>query len=241
MQDQKVVKIVGEASNYHTKIKDWPESERPREKILNNGAASLSDAELLAVLIRSGSGKITAVDVAKKMLSDFQTLNSLVARSIPELKKYKGIGNTKAVTLAAAFEFGRRVAASWDEKKFRVLSPQDVANKYLPSLRDTKQEIFKVLLLDSANHLLKDVEITRGTLNSSLVHPREVFRAAITEPAAAIILLHNHPSGNPEPSADDIQITKQLVEASKIIGIPVHDHIILGGNSFVSFAERGIL
>ena len=108
-------------------------------------------------------------------------------------------------------------------------------------MRDLKQEVFKTLLLDSANNLLRDVEITRGTLNSSLVHPREVFIPAITEPAASIVLLHNHPSGNPEPSSEDIQITRQLVEASKIIGIPIHDHIIIAGNSYISFSEKGIL
>ncbi|MDI6779862.1 MAG: DNA repair protein RadC [Bacteroidota bacterium] len=241
MNAQNSVKKVGEPSQYHSKITEWPEAERPREKLLKYGAQALTDAELIAILIRSGTGKITAVDIAKTMLKDYDTIGRLVTRSVADIKKYKGIGNTKAVTLAAAFEIGRRAAISGAEKKYKITSPNDVANRFIPLMRDLRQEVFKTLLLDSSNNLLKEVEITRGTLNSSLVHPREVFNAAIIEPAAAIILLHNHPSGNPEPSSEDIQITRQLVEASKIIGIPIHDHIILAGNSFTSFAEKGIL
>jgi|WetSurMetagenome_2_1015567.scaffolds.fasta_scaffold138315_2 DNA repair protein RadC len=234
-------KKVAEASLYHVKITDWPEGERPREKLMKYGANSLSDAELLAILIRSGTGKITAVDLAKKILKDFHSLDGMVSKTVADFKIFKGVGNTKAVSLIAAFEIGRRAAVAKEKEKNKIISPLDVANLFLPLMRDLQQEVFKVLLLDSANHLINEVEITRGTLNSSLVHPREVFKAAIAEPAAAIILLHNHPSGNPEPSSEDIQITRQLVETSKIIGIPIHDHIILAGNSFTSFAEKGIL
>lgn len=234
-------KKVAESAQYHVRITDWPEGDRPREKLLKFGPHTLSDAELLAILIRTGTGKITAVDLAKKILTDYRSLDVLLSKSVAEFKIYKGIGNTKAVSLVAAFELGRRAAVTKDKGKIKISTPADVANLYLPLMRDLQQEIFKVLLLDSANHLINEVEITRGTLNSSLVHPREVFRAAITEPAAAIIMLHNHPSGNAEPSSEDIQITRQLVEASKIIGIPVHDHVILSGNSFTSFAEKGIL
>jgi DNA repair protein RadC len=234
-------KKVAETSQYHVKITDWPEGERPREKLMKYGADSLSDAELLAILIRSGTGKITAVDLAKKILKDFRSLDGMVSKTVADFKIFKGVGNTKAISLIAAFEIGRRAAVAKEKEKIKIISPIDVANLFLPLMRDLQQEVFKVLLLDSANHLINEVEITKGTLNSSLVHPREVFKAAIAEPAAAIILLHNHPSGNPEPSSEDIQITRQLVEASKIIGIPVHDHIILAGNSFTSFAEKGIL
>lgn len=226
---------------YHKKIKEWPEDERPREKLLKRNPASLSDAELLAILFRTGAGKITAVDLAKSILSNYKSLNSLASVSVPELKKFKGIGTTKAITLIAAFEIGRRAAAQGNTKKLRILSPKDVYERFAPFLRDLKQEVFKVLLLNSSNYLLRDIEISRGTLNASLVHPREVFRAAIIEPAASIILLHNHPSGNPEPSQEDIQITKQLIKASKVVEITIHDHIIIGSHNYVSFAERGIL
>jgi len=234
-------KKIAETSQYHVKITDWPEGERPREKLMKYGVGSLSDAELLAILIRSGTGKITAVDLAKKILTDFRSLDAMVSKTVADFKNFKGVGNTKAISLIAAFEIGRRAAVSKEKGKVKLISPVDVANLFLPLMRDLQQEVFKVLMLDSANHLINEVEITRGTLNSSLVHPREVFKAAIAEPAAAIILMHNHPSGNAEPSSEDIQITRQLIEASKIIGIPVHDHIILAGNSFTSFAEKGIL
>ncbi len=241
MIGQNLSKKVGEPAQYHRKITEWLVTERPREKLLKYGAQILTDAELIAILIRSGTKKNTAVDIAKTMLKDYGTIGRLVTRSVADIKKYKGIGNAKAVALSAAFEIGRRAAISNSGRKYKIVSPTDVVNRYISQMRDLKQEVFITLLLDSANNLLKEVEITRGTLNSSLVHPREVFNAAIIEPAAAIILLHNHPSGNSEPSSEDIQITRQLVEASKIIGIPIHDHIILAGNSFTSFVERGIL
>jgi DNA repair protein RadC len=225
---------------YHSKILDWPEHERPREKLLQHGAASLSDAELLAILLRTGTRQVTAVDLAKLLLKEYRSLSHLASRVINELTLIHGLGKTKAVTLAAAFELGRRTL-SRHEDKLQIRSPEDVVQRFAPKLKDLQFEVFLALLLDSANHLLCDVEVSKGILNSSLSHPREVFRRAITEPAASIILLHNHPSGNPEPSSEDLQITKQLVEAGKIIGIPVHDHIIVAGNSYTSFAERGLL
>ena len=164
------------------------------------GAGSLSDAELLAILIRSGTGKITAVDLAKKILKDFRSLDGMVSKTVTDFKIFNGIGNTKATSLIAAFEIGRRAAVAKGGKN-KIISPIDVANLFLPLMRDLQQEVFKVLLLDSANHLINEMEITKGTLNSSLVHPCEVFKAAIAEQAAVIILLHNHPSGNPEPSS----------------------------------------
>lgn len=236
-----MIKKVHEPSTYHSKITDWPKDERPREKLMSHGAAVLSDAELLAIIIRSGTGRITAVDVAKAILTEYGSLGGLASRSFQDLRQFKGLGEVKSLTLVAAFELGRRISSNRTEAKYQISSPEDVARRFQPLLRDLKQEKFIVLLLDSANHLIRDVTVTAGILNSSLVHPREVFQKAISEPAASIILLHNHPSGNPEPSSEDIQITRQLVEAGKIIGIPVHDHIILTAHSFTSFAERGLL
>lgn len=238
----RLTKKVSEPTVYHTKITDWPLAERPREKLMMHGASTLSEAELIAILIRTGTGKATAVDLAKTLLKDFKSLGKLASRQFQELRQYKGLGDTKSVTLVAAFELGRRAASHQQSaNKAQICSPEDVVRRYQSTWRDTQQEIFMVLLLDSANHLLNEVEITRGILNSSLVHPREVFKHAIIEPAASIILLHNHPSGNPEPSTEDIQITRQIVEAGKIIGIPIHDHIIIAGEKYTSFAERGLL
>jgi DNA repair protein RadC len=237
----KPIKRVSEPSAYHSKITEWPKDERPREKMMNHGSGTLSDAELLAILIRTGAGNITAVDLAKTLLKEYKSLETLASRTLQELKQFKGLGEAKSISLIAAFEIGRRTASHQRTEKLQIRSPEDVVKRYQPLLRDLQQEIFKVLLLDSANHILRDVTVSEGILNSSLVHPREVFRPAIMEPASSIILLHNHPSGNPEPSTDDIQITRQIVEASKVIGIPVHVHIILTANSFTSFAERGFL
>jgi DNA repair protein RadC len=233
-------KKVSEPSVYHRKITDWPESERPREKMLLRGVEALSDAELLAIILRTGTGKITAVDLAKTLLKDYDSLHHLCTRSVQDFRMYKGLGNIKALTLVAAFEISRRISQPLIAKE-SINSPADVVKQMQPLMRDLKVEIFVVCLLDSANHLLRIVKITEGILNSSLVHPREVFKPAIAEPAAGVILVHNHPSGNPEPSADDIQITRQIAESGKIIGIPVHDHIILAVDKYVSFAEKGLL
>ncbi len=238
---QKQIKKVSEVSFYHSKITDWPKEERPREKLIKYGPASLSETELIAILLRTGAGKITAVDLAKTLLKEFRNLNHLSSRSLKELEEYKGLGVVKSVTLLAAFELGRRYDAAKVESRDKISSPDDVVKKYQSRFRDLKQEMFQVLLLDSANHLLDEKIITVGTLNSSLVHPREVFKPAILEPAASIILLHNHPSGNPEPSQDDVQITRQIVEAGKILSIPVHDHIILAIDKYCSFVEKGLL
>jgi DNA repair protein RadC len=234
-------KKVSEPSFYHSKITDWPKEERPREKLIARGSSALSDAELLAILIRTGSGRITAVDLATTLLREFRSLSHLASRSHQDLRQYTGLGEAKSVGIVAAFELGRRTAAERGETPLQISSPEDVVRRYRPLLRDATQEQFRVLLLDSANHLLRDVTVSTGILNSSLVHPREVFRPAILEPAASVILLHNHPSGNPEPSGEDIQMTRQLVEASKVVGIPVHDHIILALDEYASFAERGLL
>lgn len=236
-----VTKKVGEPSGYHSKITDWPIGERPREKLMRRGADSLSDAELLAILIRTGVGRATAVDLAKTLLSEFRSLERLASRSYRDLRRFRGLGDAKSVGLIAAFELGRRASSRKDTGRTRICSPEDVVKQYQPLLKDLQQEVFKVLLLDSANHLLADETISVGILNGSLVHPREVFRRAILEPAASIILLHNHPSGNPEPSSEDIQVTRQLCEAGRIMGIPVHDHIIIALHSHSSFAERGLL
>jgi DNA repair protein RadC len=230
-----------EENNTRTRIKDWPEDERPREKLLRQGASVLSDGELLALLIRSGTGKETAIDLGRRILTEQRSLRNIAGMSANELMRIHGIGEAKAVELLAAFELGRRVQGAKLEDRTTIRSPEDVFRVLQPRLRDLKKEVFYVLLLDSKNGLQREQEVTSGTLNASLVHPREVFKPAIDFLAASVIVVHNHPSGNPEPSAEDKEITKQLVEAGKILGIPLHDHIIIAGNGYTSLAERGLL
>jgi DNA repair protein RadC len=232
---------VKEVSYYNTRIKDWPESERPREKLMKHGPAALTDAELLAILISSGTSKVTAVDLAKRLLVEHKNLRELAGMSVADLKKFKGIGAARAVALVSAFELGRRLHTREDEQLPIVRSPQDIAARYIPKLRDLKKEIFLVLLLNSANGIIKEVKISEGSLNASVVHPREVFKAAIDELAAGVILVHNHPSGNRTPSNEDIALTKQILQAGKVVGIPVHDHIVIAGGSYTSFAEENLL
>jgi DNA repair protein RadC len=224
-------------------IKEWPEDERPREKLIKHGAASLSDAELLAILINIGTENRSAVEVAKRLLLEYRTIKEIAALGVADLKqaKHKGIGTAKAVTIVAACELARRIAVLRTDTTAPIRSPEDIHRRYGPRLRDAKQEQFMVVCLSSANKVIRDRVITTGLLNSSLTHPREVFREAILESAAGVILLHNHPSGNLEPSREDIAVTKQLTEAGKIVGIPVHDHIIIAGDAFTSMMERGLM
>lgn len=222
-------------------IKNWPVNERPREKLLRFGPQSLTDAELLAILIRVGWGKGNALDIARSILAREGSLHDVAGKNAAELMRMRGIGQAKAVGLLAAFEIGRRAQAPDSQEKLIVHSPEDVARLMIPKLRDRLHEVFIVLVLDSKNGLKLEMEVSRGTLNASIVHPREVFKAAIDHMAASIVVVHNHPSGNAEPSREDIEITRQLVDAGKIIGIPVHDHLIVAGTGYVSFAERGLL
>jgi DNA repair protein RadC len=228
--------------SYKATVKEWPANERPREKLLNHGPETLSEAELLAILLRTGSKKANVLDMAKTLFAEHgESLGTLASRNAQELQAH-GIGLAKAISIVAAFELGRRKEAEQKDKRpAQVRSSKDIVKIYAPLMRDLQYEVFKVILLDSANHILRDREISRGILNSSLVHPREVFKYALMETAASIVVLHNHPSGNPEPSAEDRQITRQLVDAGKTMWIPVVDHIILAGNDYTSFADKGWL
>lgn len=232
---------VMEQSVYHAKIKDWPEDERPREKMIRHGWLALTDAELLAIFINAGTGHITAVDVAKTILIECRTLKKVAELTVDDLQKYHGIGQARAVCIAAACELGRRMNVEKIEAASAFTTPADVAARYKSILRDHQQEVFMVASLNSSNRLISEQTITTGLLNSSLTHPREVFRKAIVEHAASVILIHNHPSGNCEPSEEDVRVTRQIVEAGKIIGIPVHDHLVVTASDYVSFAERGLL
>jgi DNA repair protein RadC len=225
----------------HATIKEWADDDRPREKLQKHGAAVLSDAELLAILINTGTSRATAVDLAKGLLREFGTLPDLASLNYAELSRVKGIGRVKAIKLMAAFEIARRVESLPHRQKQKITSPDDIAAVYMPLLRDLKKEIFKVVLLDGANQIKSDRTISEGILNASLVHPREVFKYAIDDGAASIILIHNHPSGNCDPSAEDISITRQLKDCGQLMGIPVRDHLIIGRNSFISLRALGHL
>jgi DNA repair protein RadC len=222
-------------------IRAWPAGERPREKLLRSGAQAMSDAELIAILIRTGNRARTALDLACGLLGGGRGLSGLARRNARELMRVEGIGEAKALGILAAFELGRRLQADSGGKRTPLRTPEDAARLVIPRLRDLTHEVFAVMVLDTQNALLATVELSHGTLNASLVHPREVFKAAIDNVGAAVLVVHNHPSGNPEPSGEDIAITHQLAEAGKILGIPLHDHLIVGGNGYVSLAERGLL
>ena len=223
------------------KIPRWPKNERPRERLLQNGPQHLTEAELLGILLGKGTTKKTAVDLARELLDRYESLQKLFSRSPSELTKVKGIGSAKAAVLLAAFELVRRIQSqkSVDRPLFKRSS--DVVKHYLPLLRDLRKEVFKVLLLNRANRFIREVSISEGTLDASIVHPRDVFREALLEPATGIILIHNHPSGNPSPSEEDLRITKQLVDAGRLLGIKIYDHIILAGEDYRSLADEGLL
>lgn len=202
------------------------------------GAGVLSDAELLAILLRTGTKGNSVIEVARELLTKNSNLGLLATRTVDAIKKQKGIGRDKAATLVAAFELARRISISdkWFSNK-KITSPADVAEIFIPLLRDEIKEKFIVVCLNSANKIIKFEVVSVGTLNSSLVHPREVFKVAIESDSANIILVHNHPSGNKEPSNEDIKITKTLIEAGKILDILVFDHLIIGSDSYTSLVE----
>jgi DNA repair protein RadC len=226
----------------NTSITDWPEQDRPREKLMNLGAENLSSAELLAILIANGTRKLSALDLGKALIKKFRSLENLSQASIEELQMLEGIGPAKAITLLASFQLSRNMTREMAENQIKYFkSPDDVAAIFIPKLGHLKQEVFSIALLDSGGKYIYSRDITRGTINASLIHPREVFRVAIKEAAASIILVHNHPSGQLEPSKEDLSVTGQLVETGELVGIPVKDHLIIAGNKFISLREKGYI
>jgi len=224
------------------RLSEHPESDRPRERLWALGPAALTGQELLAILLGTGCTGRDALAVAGELLGRVDgSLRRLAGRPPAELARVPGVGRGKAARVPAALELGRRVGAEEEPAPERIRGPADVQRFYGARLRDLTVEEFHVLALGSQSQVLGDLLITRGILNSSLVHPREVFRAAIAEAAAGIIVVHNHPSGDPTPSADDRAVTRQLVDAGRLLDLPVYDHVILGGDRYVSFAEAGLL
>ena len=229
----------------HTKvysIRELPLSERPRERLRGLGSASLTTAELLAIVLGAGGSGGSALAVAQALLAHVDgSLRRLAMQPVGALTAVHGVGGARAASVHAVLEIGRRLAAEARDEGAPLRSPRDVYRAFAPRLEDLPVEEFHVAVLDAQHRLERDVLVTRGILNSSLVHPREVFREAIAERAASIVLVHNHPSGDPTPSADDRLVTEQLAAAGRLLDIPVHDHVIVGRGRYTSFAEAGLL
>ncbi|HEY3067019.1 MAG TPA: DNA repair protein RadC [Methylomirabilota bacterium] len=219
----------------------WPVGERPRERLYWNGPGALADAELLALQLGSGTRGRSAVDIAREMLAAYGSLAEVAGREAAELAQQRGVGPTRAARLVATFEITRRLRARTPGARTVLSAPADVYAAYAPLMEDLKREVFRVALLDAQNALLRDRVVSEGTLSASLVHPREVFKPAILESAASVILLHNHPSGDPTPSREDIRLTRQLAECAHLLDLRLHDHVVIGKGRYVSLAERGII
>jgi len=222
-------------------LHDLPKEERPRERLRKVGVDNLSLAELLALIIEKGKKGENVLTIAQNLISHFGNLENIKKASIEELQQVKGIGFATACKLRAAFKLGEKAQVSSTEYGQKIESPKDVFSLLKNDLGDKKKEHFKILSLDSRNKLISVDDVSIGTINANLVHPREIFKTAIQHLAVSIILAHNHPSGDPEPSEDDLEITKRVVEAGKIIGIDVLDHIIITKTKFFSFKDKKLI
>ncbi len=227
--------------NRKPRLKDLPEEERPRERLFKMGAPALKDSELLAILLRTGTARETAIDLAQRLLTKFGDFRVLGNLTISELKQVKGIGPAKAAEIKAAMEIARRYRAMVLGERAKFPAPDAVFARLHDRLRDVKVEQVWVLMLDKKNQLIREALVSQGSLDTSLVHQREAFKDAMRESASAVIFVHNHPSGDPAPSSDDLDLTRKLVETGNVVGIKVLDHVIIGENDYVSLADRGLL
>lgn len=223
-------------------IKDWPEEDRPREKLLKKGAAALSNSELLAILLRTGFNGISAVDLARKVLEKFGTFRNMAHTDSRDWKEFKGLGGAKLAHIQAALEIGRRYReddVTTDKQK--ISSAKDIVDIIMPRLRDLKTEIFKIVCLDSNNRIIDISEATCGTVNRAIPIVREIMHSALQKFAVSIICCHNHPSGNPEPSKEDRDFTRELCQAGNVMQVKILDHIIIGDNQHYSFSDNGLI
>lgn len=227
--------------DYHVTMKQLPEDIRPRERLLREGPEVLSNSELLAILIRTGTGNDNALDLGEKLLTLAGNLNQLTDFKIEEISQIKGIGPAKAAHIIAALELGKRACSTSLKEKPTIKSPQDVANLLMEDMRRYDREHFKAISLNTKNRVICIETVSIGSLSASIVHPRELFKNPLKRSSAALILVHNHPSGDPTPSQEDIDVTRRLCEVGKILGIEVLDHIIIGDNKIVSLREKGII
>jgi DNA repair protein RadC len=223
-------------------IHDLPLSERPRERLFNLGIEALSAQELIAVLLGRGIKGESVMVTAQNLLSKFGNLKNIAAASVTELSEVKGVGPAKAAQIKAAFELSKRLEGYPDRiSNIKINSPESVISLVRNRLKGKKKEHFLIVVLDTRNHPIDVRTVSIGSLDSSIVHPREVFKEAISHSAASVIFVHNHPSGDPEPSKDDIQLTKQLIEAGKLLGIEVLDHLIICDNDYLSMKAKNII
>ena len=222
-------------------IAQWPETERPRERLLAQGPQTLTNAQLLAILLQVGRQGSSAVQVGIEILDRLGGVEGLAQCGIEELCGVPGVGEAKAAQLKAAIELGKRALAGPLTKGRKITSSRDLFTHYHPTLRDLRHEVFKVILLDAKHAIMRDATVSEGSLTLSIVHPREVFTLAVKESAAAVIFLHNHPSGDPTPSQEDRVLTARLVSAGELLGIRVLDHLVVGDGRYVSFADQGWL
>lgn len=220
-------------------IRDYPKDDRPRERLIKEGPSSLSTQELLAIVLRTGTKNESVLQISNQLLHKFDGLRLLMNASIEEISNINGIGEAKATQLLASFELGKRINRLQYEDRFVVKSPDDCAKFMMDEMRFLEQEHFICLYLNTKNQIIARETIFKGSLNASIVHPREVFKEAFRRSASSIICLHNHPSGDPTPSREDIEVTKRLVECGKIIGIELLDHIIIGEHKYISLKEKG--
>lgn len=235
--------MTGEYNNKPLMIKELPQEERPREKLLSKGPMALSNAELLAILLRTGSKQDSVMRVAERLLKQYEALgiSAFSTLSPQEMSKIKGIGLVKAATVAAAIELGKRLHSIAALERPVIRSPHEVADLLMSRMRYETKEHFVVVLLSTKHHVIATPTVSVGILNASLVHPREIFREAISHSAASIILVHNHPSGDPTPSQEDVSLTQKMVEAGRLLDISVLDHVIIGDSKYVSLKEKGII
>ena len=226
---------------HSTAVSQMPSEERPRERLARLGPEALRDAELLAILFRTGTRTTGAVALAEKVLTHFGSLRALTQASLEELQEVKGLGAVKAVEIKAALELGKRLTLFTERDRVRITGAADVAKLLMPRYKDLETEHFKCLLVNTKNEVTRIVDVAQGGLDGAPAAPRDVFRQAIREGASGVIFCHNHPSGDPEPSADDIALTKRLSESGSLLGIRVLDHVIFGDGRFVSLKDRGMM
>jgi len=224
---------------YRLRIRELPADERPRERLKQSGPSSLSNSELLAIILRTGSAAENVLGLAGRLLTRFGGLAGIARASFGELCAERGVGQAKAAQLKAALELGRRLSATRADEKTTIRTPQDVADLLMAEMALLDSEHLRVVLLDSKNHVISISEVYKGNVNASLIRPGELFREAVRENCPAVIIVHNHPSGDPEPSPDDITVTEQIVAAGKTLDIEVLDHIIIGSGRYASLKERG--
>lgn len=229
------------AQGYGSGFRELPPEERPRERLIRIGPEALRDGEILAILLRTGSGDEDVIALADRIIHAFTNLRGLARASLEELQQVKGIGPAKAVEIKAALELGKRLAKFTDGRRRKVLTIHDVAADLMLEFKDHEVEVFKAVLLNKKREIMKIVDVSRGGLDVTLAAPRDVFRQAVREGAAAVIICHNHPSGDPEPSELDTRLTRRLVEAGRILGIDVLDHAVFGDGRYVSLLARGLM